>query len=59
MSATDMDVRTKLGRTNLVVFPVRRFGLPEDIAHAAAFLSSDDAGYVTGQVLVVDGGLMD
>lgn len=38
--------------------PVRRFGTADEIAHATAFLTSDLAGYVTGQVLVVDGGLM-
>ncbi len=37
-------------------FPVRRMGKPEDMAAAAAFLCSDCAGYITGQVLVVDGG---
>ncbi len=37
-------------------FPVRRMGKPEDMAAAAAFLCSDLAGYITGQVLVVDGG---
>jgi 3-oxoacyl-[acyl-carrier protein] reductase len=37
--------------------PVRRFGTPEEIAHAVSFLTSEDAGYVTGQVIVVDGGL--
>jgi 3-oxoacyl-[acyl-carrier protein] reductase len=37
--------------------PVRRFGRPEEIAHAVAYVSSDEAGYLTGQVLVVDGGL--
>jgi 3-oxoacyl-[acyl-carrier protein] reductase len=36
--------------------PVRRVGQPEDIAHAALFLASERAGYVTGQVLYVDGG---
>ena len=35
----------------------RRLGSPEDIAHATAFLASDEASYVTGHVLVVDGGL--
>jgi len=39
--------------------PARRFGRPEEIAHAAAFLSHDDAAYMTGRVLVVDGGLYD
>ena len=37
--------------------PLGHFGKPEDIAGAAAFLASDSASYVTGQVLVVDGGL--
>jgi 2-hydroxycyclohexanecarboxyl-CoA dehydrogenase len=36
--------------------PVRRAGLPEDIAAACAFLCSDEAGYVTGQVIGVNGG---
>lgn len=39
------------------VIPVKKFGKPEDIAKAVAFLSSDDAGYITGQVLCVDGGM--
>lgn len=37
--------------------PVRRLGKPEDIAHAVAFLVSDESSYITGQVLRVDGGL--
>jgi len=36
--------------------PVRRVGYPEDIAAAAAFLCSDEASYITGQTLYVDGG---
>ena len=36
--------------------PVRRVGYPEDIAAAVAFLSSDEASYITGQTLYVDGG---
>jgi 2-hydroxycyclohexanecarboxyl-CoA dehydrogenase len=36
--------------------PVRRIGVPEDIAAACAYLVSDDAGYVTGQVIGVNGG---
>jgi glucose 1-dehydrogenase len=36
--------------------PWGRLGTPDDIGHAAAFLASDDADYVTGSVLRVDGG---
>ena len=36
---------------------LRRVGMPEDVAKAALFLVSDDASYITGQALVVDGGL--
>ena len=41
----------------LNVIPVRKFGQPEDIARAVAFLSNDDSSYITGQVLCVDGGM--
>lgn len=37
--------------------PMKRFGTPEDIAAAAVFLASDPAGYITGQVISVDGGM--
>ena len=37
--------------------PLGRFGKPEDIAKTAAFLASDDVGYITGQVIQVDGGM--
>jgi NAD(P)-dependent dehydrogenase (short-subunit alcohol dehydrogenase family) len=40
----------------LKTIPLGRFGQPEDIANAAMFLASDDASYVTGQTLVIDGG---
>jgi 3-oxoacyl-[acyl-carrier protein] reductase len=46
----------QLRQMNADANPVRRVGHPEDIAAAAAFLCSDEASYVTGQTLYVDGG---
>jgi NAD(P)-dependent dehydrogenase (short-subunit alcohol dehydrogenase family) len=43
----------KIGQLN----PMRRAGQPDEIAKVALFLASDDASYVNGQVLPVDGGL--
>jgi 3-oxoacyl-[acyl-carrier protein] reductase len=39
------------------IIPVKRFGLPEEVAHAAAFLASPEAAYITAQVLSINGGL--
>ncbi len=41
----------------LGLIPLKRFGQPVDIAKAVAFLASDASGYITGQVLSVDGGM--
>lgn len=38
--------------------PLRRLGTPEDVAGTAVFLSSEDAGYITGSTVYVDGGLL-
>ena len=50
-----MDVE-EFRKLNAEANPVKRVGFPEDIAAAAAFLCSDEASYITGQVLYVDGG---
>jgi 3-oxoacyl-[acyl-carrier protein] reductase len=41
----------------LAIIPAKKLGSPEDVAKAVAFLASDDAGYINGQVLHVDGGM--
>jgi 3-oxoacyl-[acyl-carrier protein] reductase len=53
---TDMtgDVDEKQMR---VLIPVRRFGSPEEVAHAVAFLASPQASYITAEILSVNGGL--
>jgi 3-oxoacyl-[acyl-carrier protein] reductase len=43
--------------TILDVVPAKRVGTPEEVAAAVRFLASDDAGYVTGSTLFVDGGM--
>jgi 3-oxoacyl-[acyl-carrier protein] reductase len=40
-----------------ILIPVRRFGLPEEVAHAVGFLASPRAAYVTAEVLSINGGL--
>ena len=56
-----MDVRWKEIPSGLKFFeeqyPVRRTGVPEDIANGVAFLCSDEASFITGHSLVIDGGL--
>ncbi len=39
------------------IIPLGKFGIPEDVASTVAFLTSDEAGYITGETLVLDGGL--
>lgn len=57
---TDMtDVLSdKVKEASEAQIPLGHFGKPEDVAAAAAFLASEEAGYITGQVLHVDGGMV-
>ena len=48
----------KTKETVKTVIPLKRFGEPAEIAAAVSFLASEEAGYVTGQVLCVDGGMV-
>lgn len=56
------DMTDKLGediqKTMLAQIPLGRFGKPEEVAKAALFLASDDASYMTGQTLHLDGGMV-
>ncbi len=48
-----------IAKALLTQTPLRRFGTPQDIANAALFLASDEAAYITGASLNVDGGMGD
>jgi len=50
-----LDEETKSAFMNMI--PMAKFGEPEDVADAVLYLASENAGYITGQVLAVDGGL--
>jgi 3-oxoacyl-[acyl-carrier protein] reductase len=51
-------VPEKLKAALMEVIPMGRWGEPEDVAHAVAFLASDEAAYITGHVLSIDGGMV-
>ena len=55
---TDMTSNLKNKQEILRNIPLNKFGTVEDVAFAAAFLASDEAKYITGSVIKVDGGLI-
>jgi 3-oxoacyl-[acyl-carrier protein] reductase len=56
---TDMtrSLKEEVRSAALAQIPAGRMGLPEDVARAAAFFASEESGYLTGQVLAIDGGM--
>ena len=58
LTALTQDLSAELKNAILKATPLGRMGTPEEIAYAVAFLASDEASYITGQVLAVDGGMV-
>ena len=57
-TALTVDLPDELKTQILSATPMARMGTPEEVATAVAFLASDDASYITGQILGVDGGMV-
>jgi 3-oxoacyl-[acyl-carrier protein] reductase len=53
----ETELTNDVGRELLAAVPARRTGTPQEVAACVRFLASEDAGYVTGTTLTVDGGL--
>jgi len=58
--ATDMTdaLSDSIKQTFREIIPMKRFGTPEEVAHAVKFLVSDEAAYITGQVISINGGML-
>jgi 3-oxoacyl-[acyl-carrier protein] reductase len=50
-------IRQQYGEEILKTISVKRFGRPEEIASVIAFLASEDASYINGQTICIDGGM--
>ena len=57
-TAMTQNLPEKVREAMLAQIPLNRFGSPEEVAHAVAFLASDQAAYITGQVMHVNGGML-
>jgi 3-oxoacyl-[acyl-carrier protein] reductase len=57
-TALTADLPAELKEASLKGIPLGRWGTPQEIAYAVAFLASDEAAYITGHVLSVDGGMV-